>query len=123
MSYKTILLHLNDDRRARHLLAQGVQVARGFEAHLIGLHVSLGDSEVAQTLSSLIGGFAQQSAADEPALARATTVLASLVRREANVLSIIDGFEVAFWAAVVGLLLITLMRAAPAGPLPSGNAR
>jgi nucleotide-binding universal stress UspA family protein len=39
MSYKTILLHLNDERRARHLLAHGVQVARTFEAHLIGLHV------------------------------------------------------------------------------------
>ena len=100
-----------------------LRVREQVHSHLIGLHVSLGDSEVAQTLSSLIGGFAQQSAADEPALARATTVLASLVRREANVLSIIDGFEVAFWAAVVGLLLITLMRAAPAGPLTSGNAR
>jgi nucleotide-binding universal stress UspA family protein len=39
MSYKTILLHLNDERRARHLLAHGVQLARALEAHLIGLHV------------------------------------------------------------------------------------
>ena len=49
-------------------------------------------------------------------------MLASLVRREANVLSIIDGFRVAFWAAIVGLLLIILMRAAPAGPLTPARA-
>ena len=30
---------------------------------------------------------------------------------------IIDGFQVAFGAAIVGLLLISLMRAAPPGPL------
>ena len=46
---------------------------------------------------------------------------AALVRREANVLSIIDGFQVCFWAALVGLLLISLMRVAPPGPLTLGT--
>jgi nucleotide-binding universal stress UspA family protein len=39
MSYKTILVHLNDERRARQLLEFAVDVARAFEAHLTGLHV------------------------------------------------------------------------------------
>ena len=39
MSYKTILLHLNDERRARNVLTHAVALARIFEAHLIGLHV------------------------------------------------------------------------------------
>lgn len=38
MSYKTILMHLNHDRRAHQLLDAGVQLARAFDAHLIGLH-------------------------------------------------------------------------------------
>lgn len=40
MSYRTILVHLNDSRRARRLLAYAAEVARAFEARLIGLHVS-----------------------------------------------------------------------------------
>ena len=39
MSYKTILMHLNHDRRTPQLLDAGVQLARAFGAHLIGLNV------------------------------------------------------------------------------------
>ena len=39
MTYKTILLHLNDVRRARRLAQAGAVLARAFDAHLIGLHV------------------------------------------------------------------------------------
>jgi DHA2 family multidrug resistance protein len=92
-------------------------------SNLIGLHVSAGGSDVAQALGHLTGRFAEHGAAAETALARATTILASLVRREANVLSIIDGFQVTFWAAIVGLLLISLMRAAPPGPLTPARAK
>ena len=40
MSYRTILVHLNDSRRARKLLHHAAEIARAFEARLIGLHVS-----------------------------------------------------------------------------------
>lgn len=40
VSYRTILVHLNDSRRARKLLRHAVEIARAFEARLIGLHVS-----------------------------------------------------------------------------------
>lgn len=37
--YKTILVHLNDERRAPSLMAAAVSVANRFNAHLIGLYV------------------------------------------------------------------------------------
>ena len=80
-------------------------------------HVAAGDNEVVKTLTHLARRFADHGASHEEALARATVTLASLVRREANVLSTIDGFAVPFWAAVAGILMISLMHAAPAGPL------
>jgi nucleotide-binding universal stress UspA family protein len=39
MAYKTILVHLNDQRRAQALLAPAVNIAREHSAHLIGLSV------------------------------------------------------------------------------------
>ena len=39
MSYKTILLHLNHEPRARAVLGVGIDLATRFEAHLIGCHV------------------------------------------------------------------------------------
>ena len=86
-----------------------LRVREQVHSHLIGLHVSVGDSEVVQVLARLTSRFAEHSAAVDTAVARATGTLAALVRREANVLSIIDGFQVCFWAALVGLLLISLM--------------
>jgi hypothetical protein len=37
MEYKTIVVHLNDQRRAQALLAPAVNIAREHSAHLIGL--------------------------------------------------------------------------------------
>jgi hypothetical protein len=39
MPYKTILVHLNDQRRAKKMLEPAVFLARRYNAHLIGLHV------------------------------------------------------------------------------------
>jgi DHA2 family multidrug resistance protein len=75
------------------------------------------DGEVAHALDRPTNRVAEHSAAAETTLARATTIPGSIVRREANVLSTIEGFQVAFWAAIIGLVLISLMRAAPAGRL------
>ena len=123
MSYKTILVHLSDKRRVERLLEPAIDLSTRFNAHLIGLHVSAGDSDVAQVLGRVTNRLIQHSADAETTLARATTIMASFVRREANVLSIIDGFQVAFWAAIVGLLLVSLMRAAPAGPLTPAQVK
>ena len=39
MAYKTILVHLNHEPRARRLLQVAIELSTRFEAHLIGLHV------------------------------------------------------------------------------------
>jgi nucleotide-binding universal stress UspA family protein len=38
MSYKTILVHLNDNRRAEALLEPAIQLATRYNSHLFGLH-------------------------------------------------------------------------------------
>jgi len=40
VSYRTLLVHLNDSRRAGKLLRHAAEIASAFEARLIGLHVS-----------------------------------------------------------------------------------
>jgi len=42
MTYKTILVHLNDSRRVEKVLEPAAQLAARFNAHLIGLHVCSG---------------------------------------------------------------------------------
>jgi nucleotide-binding universal stress UspA family protein len=39
MSYKTILVHVNDTRRAKALLEPAIALAGRFNAHLVGMHV------------------------------------------------------------------------------------
>lgn len=100
-----------------------LRVREQVHSNLVGLHVSAGDSDVGQALARLSHHFFEHRASAETAAARAAVSLVSLVRREANVLSLIDGFTVAFWAAIAGLLLISLMRAAPPGPLTPKSVR
>jgi DHA2 family multidrug resistance protein len=98
-------------------MATWLRVREQVHSHLVGLHVSAGDNDVVQTLTQLMGRIGGDSAAAETTWARAARSLASLVRREADVLSIIDGFQVTFWAAIAGLLVVSLMRVTPQGPL------
>ena len=98
-----------------------LRVREQTHSNLVGLNVSAGDSDVAQRLAQLTRHFLDYGAAAQTASARAMATLARLVRRQADVLSIIDGFTVAFWGAIAGLLLVSLMRAAPPGPLTPGG--
>jgi DHA2 family multidrug resistance protein len=103
------------------VMSTWLRVREQVRSNLIGLHVSAGDSEVVQFLGHLKQRFIEHSAGAETAAARATSTLASLVRRQADVLSFIDSFEVTFWAAIAGMLLVGLMRAAPPGPLTAAG--
>jgi MFS transporter, DHA2 family, multidrug resistance protein len=117
------VMRLNVIEIAVTAMTTWLRVREQVHSHLIGLHVSAGDSDVAQALGRVTSRLIQHSADAETALARATTIMVSFVRREANVLSIIDGFEVAFWAAIVGLVLVSLMCAAPPGPLTPARVK
>jgi len=93
-----------------------LRVREQLHSNLVGLHVSAGESEVTQRLARLTGEFLDYGAA-----AASARAVGTLARRQSDVLSFIDGFTVAFWGAIAGLLLVSLMRAAPPGPLtPNG---
>jgi nucleotide-binding universal stress UspA family protein len=79
MSYKTILVHLNDKRRTRALLGPAIELARRYEAHLIGMHVyaSVPAAPVtvpygAKVLGSLVAAERQETAAIAATFAEAT---------------------------------------------------
>ena len=60
MSYKTILVQLNDKRRAEQLLEPTCFLARKFDSHVIGLHVR--PDKFASTIPSLGGQIGTASA-------------------------------------------------------------
>jgi nucleotide-binding universal stress UspA family protein len=63
MSYKTILVHLHDSRRAEALLEPAIQLATRYNSHLLGLHVyaSLPAPPVSMGYaSSLVGSLVAQ---------------------------------------------------------------
>jgi nucleotide-binding universal stress UspA family protein len=79
MTYKTILLHLNDARRAEALLEPAVRLAAKSNAHLIGLHVyaSVPAPPVAipygaQVLGSIVAAEREQTEKLSAAFARMT---------------------------------------------------
>jgi DHA2 family multidrug resistance protein len=98
------------------LMSTWVRVREQLHSNLLGQHVGVGDSDTTQSLAQLSGSFARSSSG-EGAVARGIATLATRVQREANVLAYIDAFEVAFVAAVVGLLLVAMLKPAPPGPL------
>ncbi len=111
------VFRLDGGEVATSLMATWLREREQIHSNLIGLHVSQGDSEVVQTLSRLTGKFLQHDAGGEIAAARALETLGQIVRRQANVLAYIDGFQLAFWVAIAALVVVGFMRAAPRGPL------
>jgi nucleotide-binding universal stress UspA family protein len=79
MSYKTILVHLNDKRRTKAVLGPAIELARRTEAHLVGLHVYAAVPAApvtvpygAKVLGSLVAAERQETEAIAAAFAEAT---------------------------------------------------
>jgi DHA2 family multidrug resistance protein len=96
------------------LMATWLRIREQIHSNYIGQHVATGSADVTQMLNQLSAGFAGRGEASAPA--RALASLASLVQREANVLSYIDGFWLTFWAAILGIIFVIPMKRAPQGP-------
>jgi nucleotide-binding universal stress UspA family protein len=78
MSFKTILVHLNDSRRAEAVLEPAVQLATRYNSHLIGLHVyaSMPASPIpmaSTALGSIVGAERKNSEAIAEIFKRMTT--------------------------------------------------
>ena len=92
-----------------------VRVRSQTASNLIGLHVNLGDAEVAHRLAAYA---AATSPGSYPAsgTARAATVLGSVVRSAAATQGVIDGFVVIGGLTALCIMLMVAHRPAPIGP-------
>lgn len=78
MTYKTILVHLNDGRRAERVLEPAAHLATRFNSHLIGLHAYSAVPAspvpmVSSTLGSIVAGERRSSEAIADVFQRMTT--------------------------------------------------
>ncbi|OWV98903.1 arabinose transporter permease [Rhizobium sp. R72] len=85
-------------------------------SNLIGLHVT-GATPGWTSMIVQLGSGSTPAASQAETVKRGIGILASLVQREANVQAYIDGFWITFMAAIVGLIVVSLMKPSPAHPL------
>ncbi|GAB4070820.1 MFS transporter [Ancylobacter sonchi] len=97
------------------LMMTWLRIREQVHSHQLGQHVSDGEASVEQAMAALASRFTPVDAGS--AYQRALSSLASLVKQQANVLAYIDGFQLCYWLALAGLLLVALMKAPPPGPL------
>ena len=86
-------------------------------SYLLGLHLSSSSQKVTGALHGFTAPFTDAGASAQEAGARGVASLAGLVAREANVLSYIDGFQLCYWGALAGIVVVALLGQAPRGPL------
>ncbi len=87
-------------------------------SYLVGLHVTGATPGWNSAIAQLGSGSGPVSSQSE-ALKRGVGVLATIIQREANVLAYTDGFWITFIAAIIGLIVVSLMKPSPAHPLTS----
>ncbi len=97
------------------LMVTWLRVREQLHSNLLGQHLASGDQDATGRLSALTGSFLRHGMGS--AAMRGISSLANAVQREANVLAYIDGFWLTFWAAIAGLVLVSLLKAPPPGPL------
>lgn len=118
------VLRLGGAETASTVMATFLRHREQLHSYLLGLHVPAGGAHTDDAVGRLTSLFAADGASGTLALGRALGTLKGVVAQQANVLAYIDGFQVTCWIALVGLILVALLRAAPAGPLvPPGAAR
>ncbi|MBS7542492.1 MFS transporter [Ancylobacter oerskovii] len=108
------IIRLLGTENGSSLLGTFVRVREQVHSNLIGLHLEAGDGAVAQALAGLSSMYASHGAA--AAHGRALGTLAAMVQREAYTLAHIDAFRLAFWVAIVGMVLVACMGRAKPGP-------
>jgi len=97
-------------------MATWIRQREQLHSYLIGLHVTGATPEWNSMLAKL-GSGSETSGSQADAVKRGIGVLAGVVQREANVQAYIDGFWVAFLAAIFGLFVVALMTPSPTHPL------
>lgn len=91
-----------------------VRVRGQVASNLIGQHVQVGDTQVAQRLQDLAGAASRADTGLGPA--RAAGLLGGAVRSAAALQGVIDGFVVIGGLTALALMLVVAHRPAPIGP-------
>ena len=91
-------------------------------SYLIGLHLVAGLPATEQATAQLAGPFGSRATGAGDPAAQGAGVLASIVRREAYVLSYIDAFWLIAWVSLAAILLVLLPRPPPPNPLVPSRA-
>lgn len=97
-------------------MATWIRQREQLHSYLIGLHVT-GPTPVSNSMLAALGSGSREGGLPADAVKRGIGILAGMVQREANVQAYIDGFWVAFLAAIVGLLVVAMMTRSPSHPL------
>ncbi len=108
------VLRLGGTQIGMALMATWLRVREQIHSHYLGQHVIDGGNKVNEVLGALVPKFQSLDAA--LGYQRAVSTLAASIQKQSYVLAYIDGFWLTFWAAVIGLIGVALMKGAPAGP-------
>jgi DHA2 family multidrug resistance protein len=91
-----------------------IRVREQVYSNLVGLHVVSGATSTGARLQEYATAVMVRSIGEPAAHARATTLLASAVRKQSYVLAYIDGFMILGFAVIAALLLMLILRTPPA---------
>lgn len=111
------VVRLGGAETATTVMATFLRHREQLHSYLLGLHVPAGAAHTEGALGLLSHVFSADGASPQALAARSAASLASLVSQQANVLAYIDGFQVTFWVALIGLVLVALLGPAPPGIL------
>jgi DHA2 family multidrug resistance protein len=111
------VIRLGGAETATTVMATFLRHREQLHSYLLGLHVPAGGAHTEGALGLLSHVFSADGASPQALAARSAASLASLVSQQANVLAYIDGFQVTFWVALIGLVLLALLGPAPPGIL------
>ncbi|MBB3771717.1 DHA2 family multidrug resistance protein [Angulomicrobium tetraedrale] len=116
------VVRLGGAETATSVMATFLRHREQLHSYLLGLHVPAGGDHTEKALAQLGSAFSADGASPNALAARSTMSLHQLVSQQANVLAYIDGFQLTYWIALIGLILVALLKAAPAGPLVPASA-
>lgn len=111
------VLRLGGAEVALSLMTTWLRHREQLHSYLLGLHVPASSQAVSHAINGLAAPFAGAGSSAQLASERGLVGLANLVSREANVLAYIDAFQISYWGALLGLVVVALLGTAPAGPL------
>ena len=95
------------------LMGRFIAEREKLHSNLLGLHVHQGNWITDGSIGQLTGGLFAKSSGLAQATGRAVDVVGARLRLQAYTLSLIDGFYLVAWAAVIGLFFVAALRESP----------